>query len=145
MSSGTQEAAGWRLAAGDRLPPLTDGPLTRTDFVRYQGASGDMNAIHHDDELARSYGFPGVFAVGMRQAGVLATYLADTFGRDSVRDFSVRFKEQAWPGDVITYEVTVADRRVTDVGVTLKLQLRATRQTGAAHLTGTAVVMSGGD
>lgn len=134
-----------RLAAGERLPPRTDGPLTRTDFVRYQGASGDMNAIHHDDELARSYGFPSVFAVGMRQAGVLATYLADTFGRDSVREFAVRFEEQAWPGDVITYQVTVASRRATEEGAVLELDLLATRQPGTAHLTGRAlVVLTGG-
>ena len=25
------------------------GPLSRTDFVRYQGASGDMNPVHHDE------------------------------------------------------------------------------------------------
>jgi acyl dehydratase len=136
-------ADGWSLAAGDRLPALTDGPLSRTDFVRYQGASGDMNPIHHDDELARGYGFPSVFAVGMRQAGVLATHLADTFGRDSVREFAVRFREQAWPGDVITYEVTVAARRPTGDGTALELELRALRQTGGAHLTGRAVVVSG--
>jgi acyl dehydratase len=132
----------WHLAVGERLPRLQDGPLTRTDFVRYQGASGDMNPIHHDDELARSFGFPSVFAVGMRQAGVLATYLADTFGRDSVREFAVRFREQAWPGDLITYEVTVTARRVTEEGVALDLGLLAARQTGAAHLTGNALVVS---
>jgi acyl dehydratase len=136
-------ASVWSLTAGERLPALTDGPLTRTDFVRYQGASGDMNPIHHDDELARGYGFPSVFAVGMRQAGMLATHLADTFGRDSVREFGVRFHEQAWPGDVITYEVTVAARRVTEDGVALDLELGAVRQSGAAHLTGRAVVVSG--
>jgi acyl dehydratase len=132
----------WALAAGERLPVLTDGPLTRTDFVRYQGASGDMNPIHHDDELARGYGFPSVFAVGMRQAGVLATHLADVFGRDSVREFAVRFREQAWPGDVITYEITVAARRPAADGVALELELLARRQTGGAHLTGRARVVS---
>ncbi len=30
------------------------GPLTRTDFVRYQGASGDMNLIHHDEPFAQA-------------------------------------------------------------------------------------------
>ena len=34
------------------------GPLTRTDFVRYQGASGDFNPIHHDEEFAQSAGYP---------------------------------------------------------------------------------------
>ena len=39
-----------RRDAGGRtaLDPFTDAALTITDFVRYQGASGDFNAIHHD-------------------------------------------------------------------------------------------------
>ncbi|WP_329410465.1 MaoC/PaaZ C-terminal domain-containing protein [Nocardia vinacea] len=129
-----------RLAVGEQLPLLEEGPLTRTDFVRYQGASGDMNAIHHDDELARSHGFPGVFAVGMRQAGVLASYLADTFGPDCIREFSVRFEEQAWPGDIITYQVTVATRYSTVDSTFFELDLLATRQSGSPHLTGNAKV-----
>ena len=37
--------------------PLVVGPLTRTDFVRYQGASGDMNPLHHDEIFARAAGY----------------------------------------------------------------------------------------
>jgi acyl dehydratase len=40
-----------------------------TDVVRYQGASGDMNPMHHDDELARGAGYPEAFGVGMLGAG----------------------------------------------------------------------------
>ena len=36
-------------------PPLVVGPLTRTDLVRYQGASGDMQPVHHDEEFARAW------------------------------------------------------------------------------------------
>ena len=46
--------------------------MTMTDIVRYQGASGDMNPMHHDDELARSAGYPEAFSVGMLSAGYLA-------------------------------------------------------------------------
>ena len=63
------------LAEGEGPEPKEIGPLTRTDFVRYQGASGDMNPIHHDEEFAKSAGFPIVFSVGMLQAGVLGTLL----------------------------------------------------------------------
>ena len=45
------------LAVGTEGPPLEDGPLTVTDFVRYQGASGDMNPIHHDTGFAQKAGF----------------------------------------------------------------------------------------
>ncbi|HEY3259148.1 MAG TPA: MaoC/PaaZ C-terminal domain-containing protein, partial [Pseudonocardiaceae bacterium] len=65
---------------GTAIPDLVDSPSTRTDYVRYQGASGDMNPIHHDEEYARAAGFPTVFAVGMLAAGILGSYLADLFG-----------------------------------------------------------------
>ena len=42
------------LQEGTAAAPKKVGPLTRTDFVRYQGASGDFNPIHHDDEFAKS-------------------------------------------------------------------------------------------
>lgn len=82
-------------------PPRTVGPVTRTDFVRYQGASGDMNPIHHDEEFARAAGFPAPFAVGMWQASLLGTFATDWLGAENIRNFRIRFLEQVWPGDVL--------------------------------------------
>jgi acyl dehydratase len=127
------------LQVGDTLPELVDEPLTRTDFVRYQGASGDMNPIHHDESYARSAGFPTVFAVGMLGAGILGTYVAELFGPENVRKFKVQFREQAWPDDVLTYTGTVVARRENE----LDLELAATRQTGGVHLRGWATVIAG--
>src|SRR5690349_4035521 len=83
-----------RVAIGDTAPGRNFGPISRTDIVRYQGASGDFNPIHHDDEFAQSAGYPTVFSVGMLQAGFLATYVSDWFGPAQVRRFAVQFKEQ---------------------------------------------------
>ena len=47
------------LAVGTALEPQEYGPLTLTDFVRYQGASGDFNPIHHDTAFAQAAGIPG--------------------------------------------------------------------------------------
>jgi acyl dehydratase len=125
---------------GDALPPRSFGPITRTDIVRYQGASGDFNPIHHDEDFAKSAGFPTVFSVGMLQAGYLATYATDLFGPASVRNFRVRFSEQVWPGDVLTCDGTVADI-VTDEATGEQraiLELRVTRQTGGTAIQGGA-------
>lgn len=126
---------------GGAIPDFVDAPSTRTDFVRYQGASGDMNPIHHDEGFAKSAGFPSVFAVGMLQAGILGTYLADLFGQDNVRRFKVQFREQSWPGDVITYGGQIMERRDGDEAAELDLELHATRQTGGVHLLGWATVL----
>jgi acyl dehydratase len=89
------------VTTGDALPPRTFGPITRTDIVRYQGASGDFNPIHHDEEFAREAGLPTVLSVGMLQAGLLATYCVDLLGAENVREFAVRFRERVWPGDLL--------------------------------------------
>jgi acyl dehydratase len=126
------------LAIGEELPPFTDQPLTVTDFVRYQGASGDMNPIHHDTEFAQHSGFPTPFAVGMLQAGVLATYLTDRFGASAIRRFKVQWKEQAWPGDVLTYSAVVVGTRQEAGQSLVDLEASVTRQTGGVHLLGWA-------
>src|SRR6478609_3004077 len=40
------------LRIGAEAPPDTYPPLTRTDFVKYQGASGDFHPLHHDEQYA---------------------------------------------------------------------------------------------
>lgn len=111
-------------------PPLVVGPLTRTDFVRYQGASGDMNPIHHDERFAVAAGFPAPFAVGMFPAGLVATWATDWLGADNVRRFRVRFVEQVWPDDTLTCSGSVARTYREDECDLLDLELTCVRQTG---------------
>jgi acyl dehydratase len=89
-------------SVGDLGPVVSFGPISRTDIVRYVGASGDFNPIHHDEEFAQTAGFPTVFSVGMLQAGLLATYATDWLGARNLRRYVMRFKEQVWPGDELT-------------------------------------------
>jgi acyl dehydratase len=115
------------------------GPLTRTDFVRYQGASGDFNPIHHDETFAKSAGFDTVFSVGMLQAGLLATYCTDLFGPSNVRRFKVQFREQVWPGDVLTAYGRVGARYLgNDDEPRVDLELVMRRQTGGVAIRGEA-------
>lgn len=115
--------------------PWTLPPQTRTDFVRYQGASGDMNPIHHDQGYAEAAGYPSPFSVGMLQAGLLGSYAADWLGADNIRSFRVRFREQVWPDDVLTCTGrVVAERREEDVDV-VDVELDCVRQTGGIAAT----------
>jgi acyl dehydratase len=126
------------LAEGTEHPPAEYGPLTRTDFVRYQGASGDMNPIHHDEEFAKGAGFPTVFSVGMLQAGILASYATDWLGAENVRHFDVQFREQVWPDDVLTCSAKVAKRYEENDERRVDLELVVTRQTGGTAIKGSA-------
>lgn len=95
------------MVAGGRLPARTFGPLTMTDIVAYQGASGDLNPMHHDDELACAAGYPAAFSVGMLGAAQLAALCTDHLGAESVRRFRTRFRKVVQRGEVLTGSATV--------------------------------------
>lgn len=126
-------------AIGDKHPERVFGPITRTDIVRYQGASGDFVPLHHDEVFARGAGFPTVFSVGMFQAGLLSTYAVDWLGADAIRRFSTRFKEQCWPDDVLTCvgEVTGVEE-MAGGSTRITIELTCTRQTGGVAIVASA-------
>lgn len=87
---------------GDEIPKFVVENLTRTDLVKYAGASGDFNPIHHDETFAKGAGYPSVFSHGMLSAGFVSKCVTDYVGRPALRKFEVSFRSQVWPGDTIT-------------------------------------------
>jgi acyl dehydratase len=127
------------LAVGDQAPPFETPKLTRTHFVRYAGASGDFNPIHHDEEYAKSAGNPSVFGHGMLTAGILAQAIARWVGANNVRRYRVRFVNRVWPGDVLTCGAKVTRVFEEDGRKRYELECTVTNQDGKAVLTGQAV------
>jgi acyl dehydratase len=121
-------------------PQRVFGPVSLAHLVRYAGASGDLNPLHFDAAFAQSVGFPAVFSQGMHQAALLATFLTDWLGAETVRRFQVRFCKQVWLGDTLTCSgVVVAVRRERGARL-LSLDLTVTRQTGDVVIEGSAEV-----
>jgi acyl dehydratase len=85
------------------------GPVTRTDLVRYAGAGGDFNPIHHDEGFAQAAGYPSVFAHGLYTAGLAGAALAEAVGPLALRRYAVRYVGQVWPGDTISVTVRETD------------------------------------
>jgi acyl dehydratase len=136
--AGAQLTVNTHLSVGSQAPSRDFGPLTRQMFVRYAGASGDLNPMHYDDQLAQSAGYPSVFAQGMFSAALLAGFATDWLGAGSVRRFGVRFREQVWPGDVLTCSGVVTAVSAEADADRVSVELTATRQTGGVAITGTA-------
>lgn len=114
------------------------GPITRTDIVRYAGAGGDFNPVHHDDVYARSLGLPGVFAMGLLGAGYLSRVLAAEFGASTVQRFTVRFRAQMWPGE--TLELAVDGSEPTEQDDVRLVRLSASNESGELKITAEALV-----
>ena len=127
------------IAVGDAAPPLVVENLTRTHFVKYAGASGDFNPMHHDDTVAAQVGNPSVFGHGMLTAGLMARVVKDWFGHEAMRTFNVRFAKQVWPGETLTFTATVTGVHDADAGEGLvDVELSAKNQDGEEKLSGTA-------
>ena len=79
------------VAVGDQLPRL-DLRLTRTDVVRYAGASTDFNPIHYSDRFAQAIGLPGVVVHGMWTMGAALRIVTDWVSDPAqVTSYFVRF------------------------------------------------------
>ena len=59
---------------------LTVGPITRTDLVRYAGASGDFNPNHHDEIYAITRGVRQTLRARDAPGGYLARLLSEWLG-----------------------------------------------------------------
>lgn len=89
------------VAEGTELPPLSVR-VSRTDLVRYAGASGDFNPIHWNDRVAESVGLPGVIAHGMLTMALGGRVVTNWLGDPgAVLSYQVRFTRPVPVPDVV--------------------------------------------
>ena len=122
---------------GDAIPPFVVEGLSRTDLVKYAGASGDFNPIHHDEEFARSAGNPTVFGHGMLTAGFVGRCITDFVGVENLRRYKVRFATRVWPGDTITCQGKITRRYEEGGEARIDGDVAATNQKGETAVAGT--------
>jgi acyl dehydratase len=127
---------GFTYAEGETLPAVVIEDLNRTDLVRYAGASGDFNPIHHDEGFARSAGNPTVFGHGMLTAGFVGRCVTDYVGVANLRRYKVRFATRVWPGDTITCTGKVTKRYEADGETRIDGEVVAMNQKGEAAVMG---------
>ena len=79
------------LTAGQEIGSRTI-EVTRTDLVKYAGASGDFNPIHWNEAFAAGVELPGIIAHGMFTMGSAVQLVTDWAGDPAaVVDFQTRF------------------------------------------------------
>lgn len=128
---------GEKLAVGGLLPAFQH-VVTRSDIVRYAGAGGDFNPIHHDDDYARRAGFPSVFAMGLMHGSFLTRVLYDASSPLAVKRYRIRFTRPVFPGDELTGGGVVEERQETETGAVLVCRLFIKNQNGQEVLAGDA-------
>jgi acyl dehydratase len=129
------------VAEGAEAPSISH-ELTRTDLVRYAGASGDFNPMHHDEVKAQQSGLPSVFGHGMFSMGLLGRALTDWAGVGNLRRYQVRFTKQTWPGEVLTSKIVVTAKREEGGEKLVDVELELANQDGEVKLAGQATAVA---
>jgi acyl dehydratase len=129
------------ISAGDEAPVVSH-QLTRTDLVRYAGASGDFNPMHTDEVAAKEAGLPSVFGHGMFSMGLLGRAVTDWAGVGNLKVYGVRFTKQTWPGETLSTRIVVTGREETAEGKIIIAELALLNQNGEVKLSGTTRVLA---
>ena len=131
------------INVSDAPPPLVCGPVTRTHFVRYAGASHDFNPNHHDEVYAQKNGNKAVFGMGMLAGGYCARLLTDWLGNAALRRLRIRFASRFWPGDVLTCTAVVSGKREEGGEQLVDIEFTVANQDGVTAVTGAATAAVG--
>ena len=127
------------LTEGDEIgdwPPVEN--ISRSHFVRYAGASGDFNPMHHDDTVATKVGYPSVFGHGMFTAGLLSHYVTDWVGVGNLRKYAARFKGQLYPGRTLNITAKVTRKYKEGEENRIDADLEVVDDQGSVLITGSA-------
>jgi acyl dehydratase len=116
------------LTVGQELP-AKEIHFTRDSLVRYAGASGDFNAIHYRDDVAKAVGLPGVLAHGMLTMGAAVQSVVDFIGDSGkVVDYQVRFTKpvlvDAAKGATLIVNASVVE--IDEIAKVARIDLSAT-------------------
>jgi len=123
---------------GDAAPEFSV-ELGRTDLVKYAGASGDFNPMHHDEVAAQGAGLPSVFGHGMYTMGLLGKALTDYVGVGNLKLYKVRFTKQTWPAEKLTTKITVAKKYEEHGEHRVDLECEVVNAEGEVKVSGVAV------
>jgi acyl dehydratase len=94
------------IEIGYKMPEYISAPITRTHLVRYAGASGDFNPLHHDQTFVKMIGMKNVIAHGMLIMGIAGEAINSWIGNKNLRKFHVRFLSMTEPVDLDDVEKT---------------------------------------
>jgi hypothetical protein len=108
------------IKIGDAIPAYTSLPITRTQLVRYAGASGDFNPLHHDETFVRALRMDNVIAHGMFIMGIAGEAITSWIDNKYLKKFSVHFLSKTEPVNLDDFENTQKRATITISGKVIK-------------------------
>ena len=91
-------------------------PVTPTLVASTAIATRDFQDVHHDRDLAQSYGSQDIFLNILTTTGLVQRYVTDSLGNVDLAGISLRLGAPAYPGDELVFTGTREGDDVTVVG-----------------------------
>jgi acyl dehydratase len=110
-TGGGEEAPNHRMPddlAGSEPVATPTYPVAEDQTRRYAEASGDHNAFHLDDEVARAAGLPGIIVHGLSLMAFAGRAVLASQGIEdpvAIQRLAVRFSRPMTPGDALTTRI----------------------------------------
>ena len=120
------------MNVGDIVPEWSV-PITPTLIVSTVVATRDFQDVHHDRDLAQSYGSKDIFMNILTSTGLVERYVTDWAGDQvDLRGIAIRLGAPAYPYDTLVFsgEVSSIQDGVATLAITGKVSL-------GDHVTGT--------
>ena len=120
------------MNVGDIVPEWSV-PITPTLIVSTAVATRDFQDVHHDRDLAQSYGSKDIFMNILTSTGLVERYVTDWAGDQvDLRGIAIRLGAPAYPYDTLVFsgEVSSIQDGVATLAITGKVSL-------GDHVTGT--------
>jgi len=127
------------FVAGERLPDLVRGPITRGTLALFAGASHDHVLLHIDSDYARAAGMDDVFAHGMLSMAYLGQALKGWAPQHRIRHWNVRFTAITPLHAIVTCRGTVESVSQEAGERRARLKIEAWTDQGLQTLDGNAV------
>ena len=122
------------VQVGDEITPLRK-EITLPQMVFYAAATWDFHRYHYDQEFVREKGFPQPFVDGQNLGSFLAQMLVDWTGDPGViTKLGFRFRNFAFPGDVLTCKGSVTGKSDADGESLVECELAIEKQDGSMAL-----------
>jgi len=124
-------------------------PVTTTLVVSTAIATRDFQDVHHDRDLAQSYGSKDIFVNILTSNGLVERYVTDwTRSNGTVVDIqsiAIRLGAPAHPGDTLTFTGSVESVEGDTVTISVRGAVVSTGSTdGQDHVTGTVMISMSG-
>ena len=133
---------GEALAAGQALPRLTKGPVTRQMLVEWCAAENDYYHLHYDDRVAKKMNLPGPPIQGTFRFALLGQMISRWAGSGSVIErIGVCYRGLDLEGDTISACGTIERIEQLDDRTRIGLKLWVENQKGERSTEGDATVL----